>query len=86
MLKSKPVKAPPAPLPMPLSRLTKSAPNPPLRFQAELSIDAWSERLLDLARSQARSNRQAAIAIASQIPRASRVYESAQSQIQSWQQ
>lgn len=58
----------------------------PAQFQARASIDSWSEQLLDMARGQALADRAAAIAIAQKIPSSSRVYDSAQLQIQAWQQ
>lgn len=58
----------------------------PTQFQAKVSIDSWSEQLLDMARGQALADRDAAIAIAEKIPSNSRVYDSAQLQIQTWQQ
>lgn len=61
-------------------------PESPSQFQAKVSIDNWSEQLLDMARGQALADRDAAIAIAQKIPSNSRVYDSAQLQIQTWQQ
>ncbi len=69
-----------------IAQANQISPESPSRFQAKLSIDNWSEQLLDMARGQALADPVAAIAIAQQIPRGSRMYESAQRQIQAWQQ
>lgn len=69
-----------------IAQANQISPESPIRFQAKLSIDTWSEQLLNMARGQALADPAAAIAIAQNIPRNSRVYESAQSQIQTWQQ
>lgn len=58
----------------------------PSRFQAKISIDTWSEQLLDMAREQAQTDPKAGIAIAQQIPSNSKIYNTAQQQIQAWQQ
>ncbi|KAI9132853.1 hypothetical protein [Acaryochloris sp. CCMEE 5410] len=69
-----------------IEQANQIAPESPAQFQAKVSIDSWSEQLLDMARGQALADRDAAIAIAQKIPSNSRVYESAQLQIQTWQQ
>lgn len=58
----------------------------PSRFRAKISIDTWSEQLLDIARGQAQTDPKAGIAIAQQIPSNSKMYDVAQSQILAWQQ
>lgn len=67
-------------------QVNQIAPDSPSRFQAKVSIDTWSEQLLDMARGQALADPAAAIAIAQKIPSGSRVYDSAQLQIQTWQE
>lgn len=57
----------------------------PASFQAQVSIDSWSEELLNMARAQALTDPVAAIAIAQQIPSGSKIYDAAQLQIQTWQ-
>ncbi|BDM78816.1 hypothetical protein [Acaryochloris marina] len=69
-----------------IEQANQIAPESPAQFQAKISIDNWSEQLLDMARGQALADRDAAIAIAQKIPSNSRVYDSAQLQIQTWQQ
>lgn len=69
-----------------IEQANQIAPESPAQFQAKVSIDNWSEQLLDMARGQALADRDAAIAIAQKIPSNSRVYDSAQLQIQTWQQ
>lgn len=69
-----------------IEQANQIAPESPTQFQAKISIDNWSEQLLDMARGQALADRDAAIAIAQKIPSNSRVYDSAQLQIQTWQQ
>ena len=69
-----------------ISQANQIAPESSSRFQAKISIDAWSEQLLNMARGQALADRDAAIAIAQRIPRNSKVYDSAQLQIQAWQE
>jgi hypothetical protein len=54
--------------------------------EARSDIDRWGNQLLDLARSQARRNPTAAIAIAQRVPRYSSAAAEAQTLIQEWRQ
>jgi hypothetical protein len=55
-----------------------------LRSEAELAMDTWGQRILDLAIQRSQSDRQGAIDIASQVPPSSSTYRSAQEQIRLW--
>jgi hypothetical protein len=61
------------------------SPQSSLRTEAELAMDTWGQRMLEMAMQQAEKDPRGAIAIASQIPSASSAYQSAQAQIQIWQ-
>ncbi|WP_404790343.1 hypothetical protein [Altericista sp. CCNU0014] len=57
-----------------------------LHAEAQQSIAAWGDRMLELAASKANYDLESAIAIAQQIPIAAPAYGAAQQQIQVWQQ
>jgi hypothetical protein len=56
-----------------------------LYADAQQSITAWGDRMLELATSKANYDLDSAIAIAQQIPAAAPAYGTAQQQIQAWQ-
>jgi hypothetical protein len=56
-----------------------------LRTEAELAMDTWGQRILEMAIQQAETDPRIAITIAAQIPKSSSAYQSAQAQIQVWQ-
>lgn len=56
-----------------------------LRPEAELAMDTWGQRILEIALKQAETDPRGAIVTASQIPKSSSAYQSAQAQIQIWQ-
>ncbi|MCG6136668.1 MAG: chromosome segregation ATPase [Nostoc sp. LLA-1] len=57
-----------------------------LRMDANISINQWSQQLLDIARSQGISDIPRAIETAKLIPSSSTAYNAAQEQIRNWQQ
>jgi len=69
-----------------IAQANQIGPESPSSFQAKVSIDSWSEELLNMARAQALTDPPAAIAIAQQIPSGSKIYDAAQLRIQAWQQ
>lgn len=54
------------------------------RPDADLAIDQWSQRILEIAQQRAKVDRAGAIAIAQQIPSFTNAYADAQFQIQTW--
>jgi hypothetical protein len=56
-----------------------------LRAEAQRAIDRWGNQMLELAISQATTDKAQAIVIAQQIPSISAAYDKAQQQIQFWQ-
>jgi hypothetical protein len=56
-----------------------------LRTEAELAMDTWGQRILEIAIQRAETDPRGAIAIAAQVPKSSFSYQSAQEQIQVWQ-
>lgn len=56
-----------------------------LRYEADLDIEDWSNRLLQIAQGQADYDINAAIAIAGRVPTGTDAYNAAQQQIQIWQ-
>jgi hypothetical protein len=56
-----------------------------LRTEAELAMDTWGQRILEMAIQQAETDPRGAITIATQVPKSSSAYQSAQEQIQVWQ-
>ena len=52
---------------------------------ARIAVNRWSSQILAMANRQASSNLNQAIAIAKMVPSGTEAYESAQSQIQTWQ-
>jgi hypothetical protein len=56
-----------------------------LRYEADLDIEDWSNRLLQIAQGQADYDINAAIAIAGRVPQGTDAYNAAQQQIQLWQ-
>ncbi len=57
----------------------------PLYAEAQQSMTAWGDQMLELANSKANYDLSSAIAIAQQIPAAAPAYDAAQQQIQAWQ-
>jgi hypothetical protein len=53
--------------------------------EAQQSIAAWGDQMLELATSKANYDLNSAIAIAQQIPTSAPAYSAAQDQIQAWQ-
>jgi hypothetical protein len=58
----------------------------PLRGDANVAIDQWSEQLLDIARAQGESDIPRAIETARLIPRGTAAYSAAREQIRSWRE
>lgn len=58
----------------------------PLRSDANVAIDQWSEQLLDMARAQGESDISRAIDTARLIPRGTAAYSAAREQMRTWQQ
>lgn len=56
----------------------------PLRIDADEAITLWSQRILELAETQARYDLNAAIAIAQKVPPRTEAYASAQNLINEW--
>jgi hypothetical protein len=56
-----------------------------LYAEAQQSMTAWGDQMLELATSKANYDLSSAIAIAQQIPAAAPAYDAAQQQIQAWQ-
>ena len=65
------------------ARVPKSS---PLRSQARVAMDGWSNQMLEVAQGVASSDLRRAIAIAKAIPSTTSAYSSAQSSIQQWEQ
>jgi hypothetical protein len=57
-----------------------------LRMDANISINQWSQQLLDIARSQGMTDIPRAIETAKLVPSGSSAYSAAQEQIRNWQQ
>jgi hypothetical protein len=57
-----------------------------LRMDANISINQWSQQLLDIARSQGMTDISRGIEIAKLVPSGSSAYGAAQEQIRNWQQ
>jgi len=55
------------------------------RGDARIAVNRWSRQILGIANRQASSNLNQAIAIAKMVPSGTEAYQSAQSQIQTWQ-
>ncbi len=68
-------------------RLANRVPNSsPLRGDANIAIDQWSQQLLDIARTQGESDIPRAIETARLIPRGSAAYNVAREQIRAWRE
>lgn len=60
--------------------------NSSLRSDVNVTVDQWSQQLLDIARSQAESNIVRGIETAKLVPRGSAAYTDARQQIRTWRQ
>jgi hypothetical protein len=68
-------------------RLARRVPRShPLRIDANVAMDQWSQQLLDIARSQGQADMNRGIETANLIPRGTAAYDAAREQIRTWQQ
>lgn len=78
-------KSTPAALASAIETASQVSPQAALYTEAQQSIAAWGDQMLELANSRASYDLGGAIAIAQQIPAAAPAYSSAQQQIQTWE-
>jgi hypothetical protein len=78
-------KSTPAALASAIETASQVSPQAALYAEAQQSIAAWGDQMLELANSRANYDLKSAIAIAQQIPAAAPAYSTAQQQIQTWE-
>ncbi len=78
-------KSTPAALASAIETASQVSPQAALYAEAQQSIAAWGDQMLELANSRANYDLNSAIAIAQQIPAAAPAYSTAQQQLQTWE-